>query len=426
MPFLPTELLGKDALAQFDATVQPVLTGVKQRINQGLEQSRVSQFDDWLGQQLAPIRETLKNRPTAPTVQPQPQPGSAPAAAPSGPFAIAYKAAQEAGIDPNTFVRQMQAENATGDVNAVSSAGAVGPAQFMPATSAGLGIANPRDPEQAYRGAAKLMADYLKQYGGDWNKALAAYNAGPSGNWQNPETQAYIGKVMAAKQPAPEAAAATSGYAEPIAGYSGELSTHHAGNTKGAVDLFADPGTPMQAMTGGLVQIAGPYGAAGQTVQILGDDGRTYHVEHLDNLAVKSGERVTAGQPIGQVATLERGGSAVGSAPHAHLAIFQDPRTFGLNDAATSNDVDVVGFVKGVYSGAKQAVTAFAPKIEAAPPEGRAALIDALLRTVAYHRVGDRPGRWEPRARKRRPKPGVRLMHPRATAKLPQNRSKYY
>ena len=57
------------------------------------------------------------------------------------------------------------------------------------------------------------------------------------------------------------------------------------------------------------------------------------------------------------------------------------------------------------FKGAKQAVTAFAPKIEAAPPEGRAALIDALLRTVAYHRVGDRPGRWEPRARKRRPKP---------------------
>jgi hypothetical protein len=78
------------------------------------------------------------------------------------------------------------------------------------------------------------------------------------------------------------------------------------------------------------------------------------------------------------------------------------------------------------FKGAKQAVTAFAPKIEAARSEERAALIDALLTTIAYHRVGDRPGRWEPRARKRRPKPGVRLMQPRATAKLPQNRSKYY
>ena len=78
------------------------------------------------------------------------------------------------------------------------------------------------------------------------------------------------------------------------------------------------------------------------------------------------------------------------------------------------------------FEGAKQAVTAFAPKIEAARPEGRAALIDALLAAVAYHRVGDRPGRWEPRARKRRPKPTKRLNQPRRVAKLAHNRAKWY
>jgi hypothetical protein len=78
------------------------------------------------------------------------------------------------------------------------------------------------------------------------------------------------------------------------------------------------------------------------------------------------------------------------------------------------------------FKGAKQAVTAFAPKIEAARPEDRPALIDALLAAVAYHRVGGRPGRWEPRARKRRPKPGSRLTQPRATAKLRHNREKWY
>src|SRR5262245_40391223 len=46
------------------------------------------------------------------------------------------------------------------------------------------------------------------------------------------------------------------------------------------------------------------------------------------------------------------------------------------------------------FKGAKQVVTAFAPKIEAARSEERAALIDALLATIAYHRVGARPGRW--------------------------------
>jgi hypothetical protein len=78
------------------------------------------------------------------------------------------------------------------------------------------------------------------------------------------------------------------------------------------------------------------------------------------------------------------------------------------------------------FKGAKQAVTAFAPKIESARPEDRPALIDALLAVIAYHSVGDRPGRWEPRARKRRPKPGARLGQPRADARLPQNRSQWF
>lgn len=78
------------------------------------------------------------------------------------------------------------------------------------------------------------------------------------------------------------------------------------------------------------------------------------------------------------------------------------------------------------FKGAKQAVTAFSPKIEAARPADRPALIDALLAVIAYHRVGDRPGRWEPRARKRRPKPCARLNQLRGEAKLPENRKKWF
>jgi hypothetical protein len=78
------------------------------------------------------------------------------------------------------------------------------------------------------------------------------------------------------------------------------------------------------------------------------------------------------------------------------------------------------------FKGAKQVVTAFAPKLEAAQPEQRAGLVAAMLKAVAYHRVGERPGRWEPRARKRRPKPGKRLTQPRRIAKLAHNRAKWY
>jgi hypothetical protein len=78
------------------------------------------------------------------------------------------------------------------------------------------------------------------------------------------------------------------------------------------------------------------------------------------------------------------------------------------------------------FKGAKQTLTAFAPKLEAAQPEQRAGLVEALLKAVAYHRVGNRPGRWEPRARKRRPKPTKRLNQPRHEAKLARNRAKWY
>jgi hypothetical protein len=42
------------------------------------------------------------------------------------------------------------------------------------------------------------------------------------------------------------------------------------------------------------------------------------------------------------------------------------------------------------FKGAKQTLTAFAPKIEAARPKDRAPLIDALLAAIAYHRVRNR------------------------------------
>jgi hypothetical protein len=105
-----------------------------------------------------------------------------------------------------------------------------------------------------------------------------------------------------------------------------------------------------------------------------------------------------------------------------HLLAYNLLRTI-MAVAADENDIEprTVSF-----KGAKQALTAFAPKIEAARPEERESLIDAMLTTIAYHRVADRPGRWEPRARKRRPKPAARLTQPRKVAKQAHNRSRWF
>ena len=105
----------------------------------------------------------------------------------------------------------------------------------------------------------------------------------------------------------------------------------------------------------------------------------------------------------------------------AHLLAYNLLRTV-MAVAASENDVEPRSIS---FKGAKQTLTAFAPKLEAAQPQQRAGLVDALLQAVACHRVGDRPGRWEPRARKRRPKPSKRLNQPRRVAKLAHNRAKW-
>ena len=68
------------------------------------------------------------------------------------------------------------------------------------------------------------------------------------------------------------------------------------------------------------------------------------------------------------------------------------------------------------FKGAAQTLEAFQPVLAGLGglgPAVRERVYRQLLHAVAGHRVGDRPGRFEPRRRKRRPKPYDRLMKPR-------------
>jgi hypothetical protein len=69
------------------------------------------------------------------------------------------------------------------------------------------------------------------------------------------------------------------------------------------------------------------------------------------------------------------------------------------------------------FAGAVQTVAAFAETLRGAKSEVVAELHAALLRAVGRHRVGDRPNRIEPRARKRRPKEYPHLHQPRDLAR---------
>lgn len=85
---------------------------------------------------------------------------------------------------------------------AVSPAGARGLAQLMPATGRQLGV-DWRDPRANLEGGARYLRMQLDRFGGDVEKALAAYNAGPervarAGGVPNiRETRQYVAAIMA-------------------------------------------------------------------------------------------------------------------------------------------------------------------------------------------------------------------------------------
>lgn len=111
------------------------------------------------------------------------------------------KLASEYRVDPK-LVKAVIRNESCFDKTAVSSAGAEGLMQLMPATARSLGVTDSFSPEQNLRGGTQYLAELIKRYDNNLALALAAYNAGPgavakyNGVPPYPETQKYIEKVM--------------------------------------------------------------------------------------------------------------------------------------------------------------------------------------------------------------------------------------
>lgn len=112
-----------------------------------------------------------------------------------------FKEASERYHVPLNLLKAVAKAESNFDETAVSSAGAQGVMQLMPATARALGVEDPFDARSNIMGGAKYLSEKLEQYHGNIELTLASYNAG-SGNVSKyggvppfPETQNYIKKI---------------------------------------------------------------------------------------------------------------------------------------------------------------------------------------------------------------------------------------
>ena len=125
---------------------------------------------------------------------------------------IIERAARKYGVEASLIKAMIKMESDF-NPNDVSSSGAVGLMQLMPATAKSLGVIDSYDPEQNIMGGTKYIAQKLKDYNGNVELALSAYNAG-SGTVKKyggvpPQCKLYISKILSYKE-AYEVAAAVS------------------------------------------------------------------------------------------------------------------------------------------------------------------------------------------------------------------------
>lgn len=217
----------------------------------------------------------------------------------------------------------------------VNEIGAVGPGQFMPYSwpsyrkdGNGDGVEDPQNLYDAARATlhhlcssaggnllteAAIYRGMAGYYGGDVDgypsrgaHYLAEYDAGSA----QPELPSQPFAPYAWRQPCE--GPVTSGFGPRVAPIPG-ASTFHRG-----VDMGCPYGTPVVAARAGVVIAAADWGNAGLAVEVDHGGGESTRYFHLSAFAVREGQQVAAGQPVGEVGT-----TGNSSGPHLHFETWR-------------------------------------------------------------------------------------------------------
>jgi murein DD-endopeptidase MepM/ murein hydrolase activator NlpD len=104
-----------------------------------------------------------------------------------------------------------------------------------------------------------------------------------------------------------------------VASVSSPFGSRPSGSWHQGIDLAAPKGTPVRATAAGKVVVAERSGAYGRTVVIDHGNGLRTRYAHLRRIKVDAGERVQAGEVIGEVG---KSGNATG--PHVHYEVVRN------------------------------------------------------------------------------------------------------
>ncbi len=212
-----------------------------------------------------------------------------------------YRAARDAGASPGTVQAYLQAVDQYLPFEAIEPGDQF---ELVVAHKRALDGSNSAPGEDG----ALLYAGILR----DGKPLLRAMRWGNDGNFFTPEALADSAQQHSGVLLAPVDGNITSYFGmrhHPILG----VVRLHAG-----IDIAARSGSPIYAVTDGVVSYAGWHGGHGNYVRLEHGGGIDTGYGHMSRIAVSAGTRVARGQVIGYV-----GATGLATGPHLHYELFR-------------------------------------------------------------------------------------------------------